>query len=337
MLFPIVLCSIWVCLFLAVCGKKPQKELDVIIVESDTIPTYKFNCFFSDTTLVLKRKKQFTAMVTMAKHYPRPVDTLLFKEIVVDLNDQLSRESGRSWSKEAAENLYGASKDIQKKLESATDAKALQAYLDSFANKITLPSDSTPFSFSLNNDINIKDTSHAERKKQLSSIMSSLFYTDKQLSDIVSEFAYSEDVSMINMTQVSDLIKGLVFDSAAASRKKKKKIKRVAVQRENSALALKYRTQQSIQGTISEHTPFLEAIYKKELKKNPNMSGVVYVTFRVASSGEVISAAIKSSQINNNDFLNPLLDYIKKINFLAIPENVGIMTFDFPFEFNQEL
>ena len=104
---------------------------------------------------------------------------------------------------------------------------------------------------------------------------------------------------------------------------------------ENSALALKFRNQQSINTTVSEHIPNLEVLYKKELKLYPEMSGTVYVTFKVSYAGEVILAEIKSSEIENEKFIVPLLDYVKKIKFKAIPENVGNMTFEFPFEFKK--
>jgi len=109
------------------------------------------------------------------------------------------------------------------------------------------------------------------------------------------------------------------------------------VKRDNSALALKFRNQKSIKSTIGKHIPNLEAIYKKELKIDPSMSGVIYVTFRVGPSGEVISAVVKSSEIGNSSFINPFLDYVKEIRFKSIPNTVGNMTFDFPFEFKPEI
>jgi TonB family protein len=180
------------------------------------------------------------------------------------------------------------------------------------------------------------DTSQTGRKKQLAAILSSLFQVEGNLSNVIAEFISSERTFSRDTTSVEDMVKGLVFDSAAASSEKVQQKKIQPVKKDNSALALKYRSQQSIQKTIREHTPILEGIYKKELKKNANMSGVVYVTFRVAASGEVISATVKSSEIAQRDFINPFLSYVKKINFKAIPETVGPMTFDFPFEFRPE-
>ena len=78
-------------------------------------------------------------------------------------------------------------------------------------------------------------------------------------------------------------------------------------------------------------------LYKQVLKKNSRMQGVVYVTFQVDPSGKTVAATIKSSQINDQKFINSFLEYVQKINFKSVPENVGDMTFNFPFEFKPDL
>jgi TonB family protein len=85
--------------------------------------------------------------------------------------------------------------------------------------------------------------------------------------------------------------------------------------------------------SIEAHNANLEALYRKQLKINQDMEGVVYVTFRVSPDGTVLSASIKSSDIADPDFLDPFLDYVTTIRFEPIPERVGKMRFDFPFEF----
>lgn len=329
-----LLCT-WLCVFLVLCGKKKQEEF--VVIDSDTITVEQLSKISPDTVLTPQKIRKLSVMVSIAKQYPIPDDTTGFKETVNDLKDLLSQESGRNWSTDAAEKMYCVAKVIKDKLDTATETGTIKTYLDSLIAKIEIPSDSSSFSFSLDSAVLYPDTLLAGRKKQLATILSSLFCKDEHLSNSIAEFIYSESALVEDTVEVSDMVKGLVFDSAAAAKEKTPITKKAPVQRDNSALALKFRTQQSIQSTISEHIPYLKGIYKKELKKDPDICGTVYVTFRVSPSGEVIWATIKSSEIRNNEFINPFLDYVKKINFKPIPKTIGNMTFDFPFEFKPEL
>lgn len=330
-----IFCIFWLCLFLLTCGKKEQAEKEVVIIDSDTISIRKLSEACPDTVPSKKRIQRLCLTAAVAKQLPPPADTATFKRSVNDLADQLSRESGRVWDKDAAEKMYSASKLVKERLEKNKDVDALKLYIDSLAKKIKIPSDSGLLSSEL--DLLCKDSISGTEKKQLASIITSLFCPDERVSNIIVDFMYSENGVMRDTTDIDDLVKGLVFDSTSISKEKQQKQEKELVRRDNSALALKFRNQKSIKSTISKHIPNLEAIYKKELKIDPSMSGVIYVTFRVGPSGEVISAVIKSSEIGNSSFINPFLDYVKEIRFKSIPNTVGNMTFDFPFEFKPEI
>lgn len=332
---PIIFFPMWLCLFLILCGKKEQVKEEIIVVGSDTISVEKLSKIAQDTVLTPEKKHKLCLAIYVAKQMPKPMDTVAFNETVKDLTDRLSRESGRDWSKDAAKVLYCASKIIKEELESETDINAVKSYLHSLVKKVKMPLDSTSYSFNI--EQLFKDTLVIDKKKLLASIISSLFCADKHLSSVVANFLYSESLAAEDTACIDELVKGLVYDSTSAHKEETQKTEKKFIQRDNSAIALKFRNQQSIKSTISEHIPNLKAIYKKWLKIDPNMSGIIYVTFRVAPSGEVVSAVIKTSEIGNSRFLNPFLGYVKEIKFISIPKNVGNMTFDFPFEFRPQL
>lgn len=329
----------YLCILIVSCGKKEQKAKEFVVLESDTITVEKLSELSPDTILTPKKIKQLAFMVAITKPLPKPADTTIYKEIINDLVDQLSRESGFNWTADEAELLYRASKIIKEKFETATDIHDLKPFIDSIVAGIIISSDDSSYSFSFDFESLPTDTSFKGKKRQLALIFYSLFGLKKDLSIIITDFLYSENILVLDSSDsdIDNLIKGLVFDSTSIVQRTAFKSRRVPARRDNSALALKYRSQQSIQNTISKHIPNLKAIYKKELKVHPDMSGIVYVTFRVDLSGKIISATIKSSQIDNSKFLNPFIDYVKRINFKSIPENIGNMTFDFPFEFKPEL
>ena len=98
--------------------------------------------------------------------------------------------------------------------------------------------------------------------------------------------------------------------------------------------ALKFRSKESIRSSIGNHLPNINLVYKKKLKIYPDVKGTVQVCFCVDPSGKVVSAEVRSSDIRQQDFIADLLQYVRTIRFKTIPEDVGEMTFVFPFEFN---
>lgn len=100
--------------------------------------------------------------------------------------------------------------------------------------------------------------------------------------------------------------------------------------------ALKFRSQASIRTSIGNHLPNVNLVYKKTLKIHPDVKGTVQVRFCVNPSGKVVSAEVRSSDIRQKDFIADLLHYVRTIRFKTIPEDIGEMTFVFPFEFNVE-
>ncbi|MBN1575749.1 MAG: AgmX/PglI C-terminal domain-containing protein [Chitinispirillaceae bacterium] len=145
---------------------------------------------------------------------------------------------------------------------------------------------------------------------------------------------------------LKDLVAGLVSSPASGregAQPRKPPARQAPVQQppleqqDNSAEALRYRNQRSIRDSIDKHIPNLRQLYKKNLKANSSLAGKVIVTMRVSAGGTVIGVRIKDSEIGSKAFLGPFVAYLHTIRFKPIPENVGAMTFDFPFEFNPEM
>jgi len=315
------------------CGNKKQEVKDIVVVGRDTITCDQLSVLSASKEEAHAKAKQLTLVWALAKQSSQTTDTAGFREVVGDFKDQLSRQSGREWSDDGAAAFYKASRMIKEKLETAKSLDAVKSAIDSIAGIIKTPSgcNSSPFDYARL----FQDSVFSGSEADFAAILSSLFGTDENLSKSIANFIYSEALDSKEAAPVTDLVKGLVFDSAAVKKQQHSLAEKKYEPVENSALALKYRNQESIKTTISGHIPNLEALYKKILKLHPEMSGTVYVTFKVNYAGEVIGATIRTSEIKNETFINPLLEYVKKITFQPVPEKVGNMTFDFPFEFRK--
>ncbi len=331
---PYILFGVLIAVFLITCGKKEQKETAFVVISSDTLSVEELTKLAPDTALPVKK---MVLLTSLAKQYTHKKDTAASNVVVKDFRDQLARESGREWTTGSAKNLYRGAQSIRQKLETVSDTRTLETYFNYLLQKSYISSDTGTLAVSLDTSLDFSDTTRAGRKNILASLLCSLFSIDNYLAKVVADFIFSESLLQEDTLSTASLVKGLVYDSAAAAAKKVPRKKARRRNKDNSALALKYRTQESIQRTIIDHIPVIKGIYRKALKKDATMTGIVYVTFRVAASGEVTSATIKTSHITNKEFINPFLDYVKKINFKPIPEEVGPMTFDFPFEFKPEL
>jgi hypothetical protein len=106
---------------------------------------------------------------------------------------------------------------------------------------------------------------------------------------------------------------------------------------DNPGLVLRFRNRKSIRDSIEIHIPNLKQLYIKNLKSNKGLRGKVVATIRVSAEGKVIKVSIKETEITNRAFLDPFQAYLKTIQFLPVPKKAGAMSFDFPFEFSEEL
>lgn len=100
---------------------------------------------------------------------------------------------------------------------------------------------------------------------------------------------------------------------------------------------MELRNEQSVRDSISRHIPEIRQLYKKFLKADAALEGKLVVTFQVAADGSVAHADVRSSTLGTSPFVSQFLVYSKTIRFKPAPENAGVMTFDFPFEFNAEM
>jgi hypothetical protein len=259
------------------------------------------------------------------------------RQLGIDLARQLSLQTNDAWSPEAARTLYDAAKFLNRTAGGARSIPGALSCSESLFTATVVFCDTG----AKRKVITCKDSLFKAWRAQptantTENLVSLLLLVPAPVSRVVCDFLNSAETPINGGAEVQTMIKGLLFDSSS----RRKTILRAApIQnlKDNSRTALGYRSEQSIKDSIAKHIPFLEALYKKHLKIHQGMAGTVWVTFQISSMGTVLSARLKTNSIGEKDFLVPFQDYlIDKVRFKPVPDDVGSMTFTFPFEFSPE-
>ncbi len=319
-------------LFFSCGGPSDGKEQRYVLVDGDTISFEQLAELRPGVELDSITRRALAFQIAMAGRTPEP-DSVIAAAVIADFSEQLSLRTGAEWNERAARSLFEASRAAAHLSDTAIQADSVREAL----RTVGKASGTTVVS---SDDALIAALSKEEALARLDALVRSLFALDAEASRLAAEFARapaSGAADSASLARMKNAVRGLVYDSAAQAKKSRTKTARTGSRKvDNSALALKYRDHQSILQSIGKHTANLEALYRKELKLQQDMQGIIYVRFRVGPSGNVLSAKIQSSDIDEKAFLEPFLSYVQSIRFEPIPEKVGPMSFDFPFEFKPE-
>jgi hypothetical protein len=318
------------CLFFSIsCQQKSVKEHQFITGKGDTLtgplvamldPGEKADSIRYRNVLV-----RLGLTIGVENRTPDALDSLLAS--------QLSMESGFEWSTRAANLLHDAALQVRQKLESTQNCSTAVAFAESLFQVVNT-GNNFPFP---------RITPHLPADNKLnwiSDIFAELFNLDGPTAMALAVFTNQQTPAQDSKKLLNN-IKGLVFDSTkrtdtiACGQKNKKKNEQSSKAIETDIL--KYRDQNSILASISKRIPEIKSLYKTHLKRNENLRGTVKISFYLAPDGKVLEVSIAKTDIVDNGFLEPLLKYLKQIEFKSIPAEAGNMRFEFPFEFDRDM
>jgi hypothetical protein len=317
---------------------RPADEC-VFLIGRDTVSISMVNRLVPDSLSRQKKIKRAALELACARLYP---DSGQVKRNGSDLAIQMSRQSQEPWTPEAGMKLYAAAQIIISRAHETKSMAKACFFADSLFSTVMVVCDSTGFGEIRKKTIQFAEAAHLRKSDdpaRYEQLLMVVFDLPQDLSRIVCEFVSAQETGPSQPKDMSSLVKGLVYDSAS-TRPKKSQVKAAASAdslSQNSQMALRLRSKSSIKDSIEKHIPEIEALYKKYLKIHETMKGTLWVTFQIDASGKVKSAKIKSSSISEKDFLNPFHDYIvQNLHFTRIPQQAGMMSVEFPFEFAPE-
>jgi hypothetical protein len=284
-----LLCLAAACLLLS-CGprKKPQERV-VAVVGNDTLTLADFRHDTPDTALTTTAVRRMAVQKAIGRQCRVAQDTAKVSQTATRLAQQLSLRTNKEWSCDAATSLLLAANCLSKRINSTKDGGSVTRYVDSLFRSVNVlggrPDSALHDIFG--SELALPPDMSAELKKALlADIMTKAFGISSDASFIVADFAESGSGGETDSAALAKVVKGLVYDRAAAARlERAHPVQQEKIETDNSALALKYRTFASIKDSIGKYLPRLEGMYKKQLKIHQHMTGTVMVMFRVSPSG----------------------------------------------------
>src|SRR3990170_2954345 len=93
------------------------------------------------------------------------------------------------------------------------------------------------------------------------------------------------------------------------------------------------RSQESIKEVIKSHRGSLDFAYRKALRSDPTLKGVITIEFTLSPDGAVISARAISSTVTDPSFEEDVLKRVKTWKFPAYPDS-GTTIVTYPIEFS---
>lgn len=98
-----------------------------------------------------------------------------------------------------------------------------------------------------------------------------------------------------------------------------------------------YRRPIVLKQLIDENSRELRYLYNKRLRKGIKLSGKMIVAIRILADGSVGSAQVIETSMGDTEFEEQISNQIIGWKFKAVPDSLGAMTVNYPFEFSEEL
>jgi TonB family protein len=268
--------------------------------------------------------------------------------VAIRLAERLSLVTNTEWKPVAAALLLRAATRLHEQLNASDSCGTVRSAVDTLLQR-SVSAIKLSGTWSTNGASFSCDSVDLSQPAVKSRITGAVLGVTSETADLLLEYVVEPKPgsSAADSAEIRNLVAGLVFSSSKSKRGEPQRKNQsvapasgkvpAAEPSDNSEEALRFRGQASIRDSIEKHIPNLRQLYKKILKTNASLAGNVLVTIRVDAAGGVIGIKIKSSEIDNRMFLESFASYIRTIRFAPIPEKVGTMSFDFPFEFNPEM
>ena len=98
-----------------------------------------------------------------------------------------------------------------------------------------------------------------------------------------------------------------------------------------------YRRPSTLKRIFDENSSELRYLYNKRLRSGVKLSGKMLVEIRIEARGTIGGVRLIQSNMGDQSFENDVVERIKNWKFTPVPDSLGEITVNFPFEFHEEL
>jgi TonB family protein len=239
----------------------------------------------------------------------------------------IRNDSSRRWAKQANRRMIMLGEFYETRKKVAQEArKRLDEYQDQlFGEKVEelagLVSES-----SLREELMAKGVSTKPRRRS------------KETDEILS---FIDSIGAIDLTGEKDRQRRLEEMEAIRREMMKRggevsraKLREIA--RQKRLASNPYRRPSAIKGVIDQNSGEVKYLYNRELRGGKKISGKMTVRIRIDPGGRVEETSVIQSSLGDQDFERKVCERIGKWRFRPVPDSLGALTVNYPFEFYKE-
>jgi len=237
----------------------------------------------------------------------------------------IRNDTQKNWARQANRRMIMLGSFYEQKQQLADEAKKqLAAYQDeAFMNKMEQYTSMVKES-SLRRELLGSKVAVAEAKSSASDSIMNLINKIGNL-DLTGEEARQKQ-----QKQIEEMKKELI-DKGVASAADIKEFERMQLLRDNP-----YRRPTAFKKVVDENAGQLKYIYNKRLRSGARLEGKIEMEIKINPAGAVTAARIMRSNVGDPQFEKDVLDCVQKWSFAPVPDSLGTLTVNYPFEFSEE-
>jgi TolA-binding protein len=234
-------------------------------------------------------------------------------------------DTSKRWAKQANRRLLMLGEFYESKKQVAQEArKRLDAYKDNmFGDKVqqyaSLVSETSLRSEMMAQAGGAKSVAHDSQTDSLLNFINGIGNLD-----------LSGEKAKVQQEQIRKLSTELIA-SGQLSREQVREL-----ERKNQLAANALRRPAAIKAVIDENITELQYLYNKRLRTSSKLSGSMLVRLQIRADGSVGSAGVVQTNIDDEGFKQDVIGRISHWSFKAIPDSLGDLTVNYPFEFNKD-
>jgi TonB family protein len=247
------------------------------------------------------------------------------QEAMNEYNYIINNETDKTWGKQANRRMLMLGEFYESRQNIAAEArKRLEQYQDGiFVDKVKQYTAMVSAS-SLRDEL-LASTQDASAGVSSESSDSMLNFINK-----IGDFDLSGE-QQERRQQEQERLRRELIESGAMSTTQVKELER------RSALAQNpYRRPSAIKQVVDKHASELQYIYNKVLRRGDKLSGKMVVSIQISPGGAVGAASVVQSDIGDEVFEQEIVQRIKQWQFAEVPDTLGNLTVNYPFEFYKE-
>jgi len=245
-------------------------------------------------------------------------------EAMAEYQEVIATDRTQRWAKQANRRLLMLGEFYETKQQVSEEArKRLDAYQDMvFADKVqqyaTMVTES-----SLRGEL----LSQLEKK------------TDKRDKSTDSLLAFINSIGELDLTgekarQQQEQIESIKQELIAAGKLTAVQVKEL--ERKSALAQNPYRRPSAIKNVIDENSQEVKYVYNRKLRQGQKLSGKMLVRLQIQPNGQIASASIVQSNMGDNSFEQEVLKTVGNWRFKPVPDSLGEMVVNYPFEFYKE-